>query len=364
MANLTRHLRNRYVWALGIIVMVVITLVTAALIPQYGQVDVHEQEQWLEEHAFLGGLAEALGLDDLYTSWWVLLLTALLAGFLAYDFVVRLRRLTRSRLDSAAPAVTRRVRLGIYGSLFFHCCLLVLMLGAVADLLWGFHGTIYLTEGQAERELSGTYAFVRNGPLGDDSHKGFILRHVSFDTAYTGYGASTPAALLRFYDDQTIAGERWVAVNHPARFRGVRVYLGGDAGYTPHLVISDTTGRPLLRSFIRLAARSMNGILVHADYVPGVEPRELYCVVNEGNPLQLELELDGGEQGGGVAAIAPPATATVGDLRVSVDEVRRWSRFELSYHPGETVVFAGFWGAIIGLVWRFSFPRPPRREAQ
>ena len=53
-----------------------------------------------------------------------------------------------------------------------------------------------------------------------------------------------------------------------------------------------------------------------------------------------------------------------GSLRVQVKELRRWARFELSRHPGETMVFAGFWGAVIGLVWRFAFPRPqPRGES-
>jgi cytochrome c biogenesis protein ResB len=340
-----------------------ITLIVAALIPQAGQADQHQQEHWRSEHAVLGWLATSLGLDDLYTSWWVLALTGLLALFLAYDFMVRLRKLTRAATSGAMSSQTRKVRLGIYGSLFFHLCLLALLLGAVVDLLWGFHGTLYLTEGQAERERSETYAFVRSGPLGERSHRDFIMRHVSYDDAYAGYGQPTPAALIRFYDGQTIAGERWIAVNHPARFRGVRVFLGGERGYTPRFVVEDTARIPQMRSFIRLASQRVDGNIVHADYVPQLGDRHLYCLVENEDSLRLQLELGTDSTEVLAASLVPPASIILGDLRISVNEVRRWSRFELSYHPGENIVFAAFWGAVIGLACRFAFPRPSRKEA-
>jgi len=363
MARLLTRLKNRYVWALIFISLLVVTLVIAAFIPQFGQETAHDREVWFDAHPAFGGVGKWLGIDDLATSWWILVLVSMLALLLAYDFILRLSRLTRTVPAEGTPVQTRRVRWGLYGSLFFHLSLLVLLIGAVADLVWGYHGTIYLTEGQIEREEEASYAFVRSGILG--THRGFMIRHEELDPAYAGFGNPMSAARVSFAYPQALAGDRWIAVNRPARIEGVRVYLGGEAGYTPHFEIWDTTGAPRRSAFVRLAAQKTPQGIEHGDWLPDLGEERLYCRVEEGDPARLMLELTSSPDAPVLrGSLTAPGAITLGALRVQVSELRRWARFELSCHPGQSMVFAGFWGAVIGLVWRFAFPRPqPRGES-
>jgi len=351
-----RRLTHRYTWAIVLIALLIITLLTAAVIPQTGQVTASHLENWQADHPTLNAIGNALGLNDLVTSWWVLVLALLIALLLAYDFTLRLRGITRSGKKLSKQAF--KTRMGIYGSLFFHLCLITIFLGAVIDLTFGFHGTIFLTEGQAEHESPATYAYVKNGLIGDRAHKGFTFRLIRYDPAYGGHGMTAPAALMRFYLDGNVAGEQWISVNHPASVSGVRVYLRDEVGYTPYFEIYDTAGTPQYRSFVRLAAQRTDGGIVHGDYIPQPGDRHLYCAVHpdSGDTLQLAFSEREGEPV--TAYLTPPGTTTVDDLHVYVREVRRWVRFEFSCHPGEPVVFAGIWGAILGLAWRFAFPQP------
>lgn len=355
-----RRLTHRYTWAIVLIALLVVTLLFGALVPQSGQVTAEHFAAWQAEHPALNSIAKTFGLDDLVTSWWALLLATLMAMLLGYDFVIRLRGITRSGKKVSKQAF--KTRMGIYGSLFFHLCLITIFVGAAIDLTFGYHGTVFLSEGQAERDTPEAYAFVKNGLIGNRAHKGFVYRMTQFDPNFTDYGIATDAALMRFFINGNLAGERWIAVNHPASVEGVRMYFRDEVGYTPHLEIYDTAGTPVYRSFVRLAAQRTAKGIHHGDYILLRDNRQLYCsaLPDSEEGMRLDFQLNGDDLH--AASLSPPGNTICGDLRIHVKEVRRWARFELSCHPGEPVVFAGLWGAIVGLTWRFAFPQPRKRE--
>jgi cytochrome c biogenesis protein len=132
------------------------------------------------------------------------------------------------------------------GNLLFHLSLVALLLGLAGGKLWGYEGSILVTEGQGFCNSFQQYDTYSSGPLVDSGDlnplcvdlEDFRARYeknltaASF-TADIGYGA--PGAAGR---------TTTIGVNEPLRLDGDRVYVTGH-GYSPTFTVTRPDGTSL-----------------------------------------------------------------------------------------------------------------------
>jgi cytochrome c biogenesis protein len=250
-------------------------------------------------------ILDALGLLDVFGSWWFLglvaLLVASLAGCLArrwHALAASLRRpppagrhLDRLRNSAraatalepepalaAAAAVLRRrrwrVRLmaatdapGGYaqvaaergraretGSVVFHTALLVLLGGVAVAQTWGFIGQTDIAQGERFAETRLSYHELSQGrawSLAD--HRGFLV--TLEDVTALRYPDGTPAdvaARVTVDGPAEVSRTAEVRVNEPLRHDGMVVYLAR-WGLAPRLTVRDTDGTVVWHGTVPLA---------------------------------------------------------------------------------------------------------------
>ena len=306
--------------------------VVATVVPQ-APVTAQTAAQWRSGVAGPGrGVArvlDALGLFDVFGSWWfMVLLTALfvsLTGCLvpryrSFAKVARrppaagrnLARLTNSQTfssplppDEALTAAHRAMRRRHFrsriitsdderqvaaergharegGSLVFHTAFYVLLAGAVIGKLFGFTGQIGLVEGGAFAETRIAYDFANPGRAWDlEDHRGFVVTLDNFDVDY--YPDFTPRD---FVSDLTISeqgrtvrsGE--IRVNDPLRYEGMSIYQMA-FGMAPRIVVR-TGDRVLLDERVLLAPTTGRNVWTGTAKVKVDDPA---------NQLALDLAL-------------------------------------------------------------------------
>jgi len=167
-----------------------------------------------------------------------------LAGSAALDVVeeeLRVRRFRVVRRKSELSA--EKGYLKETGNLLFHLSLVALLLGLAGGKLWGYEGSILVTEGQGFCNSFQQYDTYSSGPLVKSSDltplcvdlKNFRAKYEQNLTAasYTAditYGA--PGAAAR---------PTTIGVNEPLRVDGDRVYVTGH-GYSPTFSVTSPDG--------------------------------------------------------------------------------------------------------------------------
>ncbi|MPZ72421.1 MAG: hypothetical protein GEU74_04205 [Nitriliruptorales bacterium] len=228
---------------------------------------------------------DALGLFDVFGTWWfaaiVVLLFVSLTGCLvpryrAFFMIARrppaagrnLSRLTHSRsfttllapdeVLAAAAGVMRRRRFrrrvvsdsdrqqlaterGHWregGSLVFHTAFYLLLAGAVIGKAFGFTGQIALTQGSSFAETRIAYDYAEPGRYwGLEDHRGFVVTLDSFDVSY--HPDFTPrdyVADVTIADNGAPVRSGTLRVNHPLRHDGMVLYQAA-FGIAPHIVV-------------------------------------------------------------------------------------------------------------------------------
>ena len=131
------------------------------------------------------------------------------------------------------------------GNLVFHVALVVLLIGIALGGLFGYKGTVLITDGGAFSDVPSSYDIFTPARLGTESALppfSFTLRKFTASYQPTGVPKSfhayvdyrpTPDATPRPYD---------VTTNHPLSIAGTDVYLVGH-GYAVHLQVRDKAGR-------------------------------------------------------------------------------------------------------------------------
>jgi cytochrome c biogenesis protein len=224
---------------------------------------------------------DALGLFDVYGSWWFTLLTATLLVSLTGCLIPRWRAFARNvrgrpptgrNLDwltnhtvvttplGAGEALTavdgvlarrrfRRRRVGAQvaaerghwregGSLVFHTSFYLILLGAVLGQTFGFRGHINLAEGSAFADTRIAYDLAQPGRWWNlDDHRGFVVRLDAFAVSF--YDDFTPSDFVStitiLEGGQPVRAEE-VRVNHPVRHQGMVIYQAR-WGMAPRVVL-------------------------------------------------------------------------------------------------------------------------------
>lgn len=244
-------------FAIGLLVVLALACAGGSFLPQGLR---------YEEYAALysertAGLILALRLDDVFHSWWVLVLTGFLCGNLLLCNLLRLPQLLRRSRQAGDPAhlgaptvtvggvqdpdaVLTRLRMpkavehtdaegrtlriavkhraGLWGAWVCHLGILLLILGFVLGQMTKEEYTVYGVPGQV-KQIEGTeYALkIRDFQLQREAD-GFVTQYT---TALTLYDLSN--------EDDVLAQDAAASVNHPGSAFGFKLYQNstGDAAH-------------------------------------------------------------------------------------------------------------------------------------
>jgi cytochrome c biogenesis protein len=291
------------------------------------------------------------------------------------------------------------------GNLVFHAALVVLLVGVALGKLWGYQGTVLLTEGQPGIcNAVPLYDSFRPGKLVDGSGLApFCIDSLDkFSVAYDPDG--TPA---QFRADITYSlGENGaelkdvLEVNHPLRVEGVRVYLVGH-GFAPRFTVTkpDGTGvkdlsapflpqdpRTLLsEGTVKLLDTVKPQLALYGTFAPfaalGPDGKLTSLSPQPGNPgvaIQIyrgDLGVDGGapqsvysidQRQVAIGALKQVATAqlipgksvTLDDgTKITFDGYSQWATIQVNHDPGQTLVLWAAGAVVLGLLLSLAVRR-------
>ena len=236
-----------------------------------------------QDRPVLARIYRALGLFDVYGSWWFTLLYLLLLISLASCLIPRTRAMVKGFGRRPAPPrelqalrhyeettigggpdaalarstrVLRRRRFRVVrdgdalaaekggsretGSLLFHWSVFVILVGAVYGKGFGFMGQATVVEGETWTESHAGYDLPPNEGrfFSEDGHTGFQVRVEDFDASFhpSGVPSDFVSRVELIGVDGTSLGMRDVRVNRPLEHEGVKLYQAG-YGWAPVIEI-------------------------------------------------------------------------------------------------------------------------------
>jgi hypothetical protein len=330
--------------AFVLIALLVVHVLAAAVIPQQGIA----QQQFLDLVSTDGigqRIIEFLRLDRIYTTWPFHVLLGLLAANLVVGNVQRFTRIYRTERTL--------LRLRHLGSIVFHLALVAVLLGAIGNYMFRFHGVFALTEGQSATDTDDAQGYFRvfPGPLGPDPPGEFRLTMEKIEPQWEQDGVTTIAARMRL----EAAGEPpltdTVRFGHPLRWRSRELHLGARTGFSPEVLLERANGSVIFRSFVRVAAANHEGVDVHSDFIELPGQLSLSLEIHEPDGPEPRRWLSASKAGAVLfeGYVADDDTVSIDGARLSSPRMRRWTFVEVRQNPGLFAVFWGFWVALGGL---------------
>jgi cytochrome c biogenesis protein len=279
--------------ALLLLALLALAAIPGTVIPQRG-LDPVKVNNYLADHPHLGPLLDRLSLFDVFAAPWFAAIYLLLAVSLLGCVVPRIRLHARAmrrrppdapryllRLpastqwqtdespDSFAARVHAMLRHGHWradvraepdgavtvaaekgylretGNLVFHIALLVLLAGIALSGLYGYKGTVLVTQGSGFANAREAYDVFEPSRLFSDSQLApfsFTLRR--FSAAYQSNGEPTAFnAFIAYKSSPSAAPAPYdIRVNHPLNLPGAKVFLVGH-GYALRLKVTNRAGQ-------------------------------------------------------------------------------------------------------------------------
>lgn len=334
--------------AFVLIAILLVFLVLSAVIPQK---DISE-DQILDWQEFLGdnyAAIDKLGLDRIYYSPAFFVVLGLLGLNLLFGNIKRFRQVRRTERTL--------LKMRHVGSILFHLSLLLIMVGVILNYLYKYHGTLAMTEGQTLADVAGAYHHEFKGPLyADDTGRFFVTLNevTATDSNMTAPGRSAKVDITIGHSSSTDAE---ISTNHPFKADALEFHFGLKSGYSPEIQLVDSAGNNLIRSFVRLANRKIDGKVVHRD-IAFVHDEE----------IRIEVEVTDGQGPTTVAykvlihqdstvlydgTMAMLDTVRFDGYLFNIPRLRRWCYIDVVKSPFLNLVFLGFWLALSGLAISF-----------
>ncbi|PZA19687.1 cytochrome c biogenesis protein ResB [Modestobacter versicolor] len=311
---------------------------------------------------------------------------------------VRRFRVVRREGRSGPEVSAEKGYLRETGNVLFHLSLLALLLGLAGGKMWGYEGSILVTEGQGFCNSFQQYDTYSSGPLVDSS--GLSPLCVDLDDFQAQYEddltASSYTADISYQLDGGDPVGTTIGVNDPLRIDGERVYVTGH-GYSPEfsLTLPDGTSfTDLSAPFLPadqgtlasqgvlkvpdLGAGSTDQLAIEGFFAPtgvtqgagiltSVDPRPLdpqvaivvytgYLGLDSGLPQSVysldQTQIDRGlltEQASGNLAVGESLTLPDGTV-VTFSGYQEFAALQLSHDPGQLWVLAASIAVLLGLV--------------
>jgi cytochrome c biogenesis protein len=325
-----------------------------------------------------------------------------LAGPAALDVVeeelrVRRFRVVRREGRSGPEVSAEKGYLRETGNVLFHLSLLALLLGLAGGKLWGYEGSILVTEGQGFCNSFQQYDTYSAGPLVDSGDLSPLCVDLEdFQAQYEDdLTAASYTADIGYELGDRDAVETTIGVNDPLRIDGERVYVTGH-GYSPEFSITlpdGTTFTDLSAPFLPadqgtmasqgvlkvpdLGAGATDQLAIEGFFAPtgalqggvltSVDPRPLdpqvavvvytgYLGLDSGLPQSVysldQTQIDRGlltEQARANLAVGESTTLPDGTV-VTFSGVQEFAALQLSHDPGQLWVLGAAMAVLLGLV--------------
>lgn len=393
-------------WLIGIyIVMNVLSFV----IPQKSTLST-SYPQFLADYPLVAKGAAALGLDHIFTSWLMLVVTALLVINLIACTMRRLivrRRVGRPAVGRSAAGATlgpawangesyleaadERIRLakynvvardeggllgrtgdiGFWGSMLFHASLLVLIVGGAATGLTTFKGRLVITEGQEVVDEAAAYERIETVPRIGKAFTGGTIGLDEMQFAYQGDVVVGAVAKMHFLDQRGRVGTGAVRVNYPLEAGG-RSYLLLRTGYAVNAAIG-VQGQPAQSRVIRLGQQSPDGwrdifelppvngkpalLQLRATPVPLPKGQPMPARQFEIKDPRLYVVLVVDDKPVKRVELQRGETADIGNgVTIEFNDVVFWTFYRVTGEPMRWITYTGFWLAVLGAAIRFAVP--------
>ncbi len=324
-------------------------IILSAVIPQRG-IAQGQIIDWQETLGDYYAVINTLALDQIFFAPYFFIVLGLLAINLIFCKVKRFRSILK--LEKTLLKARH------LGSIIFHLSLLLIMAGVILNYLYKFEGIYGLTEGQTANDIAKDYHRQFNGPFYSEQSRRFAI---TLDKVYTDYvveAKETNAVEVTLHSPLGDESTEVIYLNKPYEFNGLEFHLGPKNGYSPELLVSDTSGMVLFRSFVRLSTQKTDGEAKYVDYVL-IDTENLKVgleAIPQGTELDstlLEISVEKNELPLYLDTLAVGEVATVGGHQFSVPRLRRWSYIDVLKSPYLGLVFFGFWSAIGGMVIGF-----------
>jgi cytochrome c biogenesis protein len=319
-------------------------------------------------------------LDDVFHSWWFLLSVALFSLNLVLCTVNRFTLFLKNRASEALPkesylsalaltffrpgptveevsrlfagyrtvllaqqgAILERGRFAQYGVFIIHASILLILLGGLVGLLFGFKGSLNLPVGEARNTLT-----LTEGP--EPAHKalGFTIKCVDFRVSFYDNGQPKEfVSSLEVLENDRVVLKKDVRVNDPLTYKGISFYqatYGNDpvfefliGGKSVLLHEGGTFRQGSLTLMVVRFAESVH------DFGPGVQ----VAYLDQGEPKVIWFLRD-------VPRLREQTISGV-PIKLEAMKEQRYTGIEVSRDPGLWFVWCGFFLLMCGLCINFG----------
>ncbi len=261
-------------------------------------------------------------------------------------------------------------RPGVWGSIVFHCALMIVITGIGISMTFGIRGMFALTEGEAFDGSSGTLKSLSSGMFSDRSVPGGLqVSLVRFEKKYRVGASATPAGHLKILDDGRDVSTV-IHLNNGYEGLSGTLYLGDKWGFSPAIDIMDTAGNVVFAGFLRLATiiegddvrfgdriELEQGRVLEVEFYPSLRVTDT-AVTSKGTDLNnpyILLTLSENERVLVKEYLAVNQSCQRGDLVIAFPQVRHWAQFDFVHDPAIPLLYTGFSLAIAGLALRLMF---------
>ncbi|WP_433244788.1 cytochrome c biogenesis protein ResB [Actinomadura nitritigenes] len=311
--------------ALILLFLVALGAVPGSALPQRGQAP-EKVAAYLSDHKTLGPFFDKLSLFDVFAAPWFaaiyILLFVSLAGCVVpravkhyqsmrarppaaprnlerlpqsvsyetddapEDVLAEARKVLRGRrfrVDvSGGAAAAEKGYLGETGNLVFHLALLGLLFALGAGNMFGYRGSVLITEGKTFANSLGQYDEFTPGRLFKDGDLSpFTVSLDDFRAKYEVSGdkrgqATAFDAWIHYRDKPSGKDKKYdLRLNHPLKVGGTKVYLLGH-GYAPKFTVKDAKGNVAFQDAVPFLAMEPRNLTSEGVIkVPDAEPEQL-----------------------------------------------------------------------------------------
>lgn len=368
--------------------------VVSFLVPQRELVGDATYAAWVRDTGFAATLAEILGLERVFSSWlFIGLVSALAVNLVActWNRIGRRwrRRVAALRPPAAAHLVTpppdldlgaaltaeftgwkrhvpgpdqwlfERGQYGWWGSMLLHAGILLLLIAGLVSALTRFSGVMVITEGQTVVDQRDSYLSVSQSPSMGSAFTGDRIGLTRMDFTYEG-DTIVDAVATMVRDDGSVDRAR---VNQPLRSSG-KTYLLSDPGFAVGLRVA-RDGETLADAYVNLGTPEPAGYSDEIELAdgtklklvavpdrkiaPGQRSRQRMLLKDPAVWVRLLPSVES-------TRVVPGQTVRIGELNVTIIDVRRWNRFNVRSDRGLPLVYVAFALALLGAAIRWLDP--------
>ncbi len=376
MARILRFLKSLKL-SLGIMVVLLPVIAVGNLVPQAGRASPESILQWQADHPVVGEVARWVGLHHLYTTWWFLLLFAVMflnmslvtwglmgrtrrkarglhrfaegeapeyyvlgtypegwQGAEAFEEVVRRRRYRLQRTGGELYA--RKGWFGIWGGTILHVGFVVLFAGATLSGLTRFDGYTEVGVGQGFREKESSYMQSSRGLLFPGHREDLVIVFEDIEKLSTGKSLQVRSDVAILRGEERVA-QKTIWMNEPLYYRGMKVFHGRSYGPAFLFRLDGPGGTNSGYVNVEAYGEKKGGA---SFTVPGTryQARVDYDPQNDAS----EFELRAGKELIYRGPLRAGDTFGLGQDTLTLDAVNMWAGVIVVYDWAVSIVFVGF----------------------